>query len=210
MRNRWRVRAVAAIVWAAAIAGAAPRAGTDVHGDGASCCAKPQPAKTRYQRTSAPYAPPDLRLVDQAGESVRLRDVLKDDGRPVALNFVFTTCNTICPVMSATFANLPREMGDRAGDVRMVSVTIDPEHDTPAVLRQYAARYAQGVDWRFLTGSLDQVVAAEKAFDAFAGSKMNHRPLTFLRAPGSNDWIRIDGLVSAAELAAEVRSLLPR
>lgn len=210
----WVVRVsrtlLAIVAGAAATLLAAPYAQTVDHAAGASCCEKPQPSKARYVKTTAPYALPDLRLVDEGGKEVHLREVLRDDGRPIALNFVFTTCNTICPVMTATFAKLHSEMKDHADEVRLVSVTIDPEHDTPAILRDYADRYARGAEWRFLTGSLDQVVQVEKAFDAFAGSKMNHRPLTFLRAPGSPDWIRIDGLVSSAELAAEVRLLLPR
>jgi len=178
--------------------------------DGPACCAKPQPKKTQFVRTVASYPVPDLRLLDQESRDVDLADVLREDGRPIALNFVFTTCNTICPVMTATFAKLRNELGESASDLRLVSVTIDPEHDTPAVLHQYAERYAAGADWRFLTGTVEEIVAVEKAFDAFAGSKMNHRPLTFLRAPGSGDWVRIDGFASAAELAAEVRSLTPR
>lgn len=175
-----------------------------------ACCAKPgQPKTSAYVRTVGSYPVPELRLLDQRGRDVPLADVLRDDGRPIALNFVFTTCNTICPVMTATFSKLRSELGDRAANVRFVSITIDPEHDTPAVLQRYAERYAAGADWRFLTGTLEDVVAVEKAFDAFAGSKMNHRPLTFLRAPGTHDWVRIDGFASAAELAAEVRSLAP-
>ena len=177
---------------------------------GPACCAKPQPKKAQYVRTVASYPVSNLRFLDQESRDVVLADVLREDGRPIALNFVFTTCNTICPVMTATFAKLRNELGESASDLRLVSVTIDPEHDTPAVLHQYAERYAAGADWRFLTGTVEEIVAVQKAFDAFAGSKMNHRPLTFLRAPGSSDWVRIDGFASAAELAAEVRSLTPR
>jgi protein SCO1/2 len=176
-----------------------------------ACCAKPaQEKKAQFVRTVAAYPVPDLRLLDQESHATKLSDVLRQDGRPVALNFVFTTCNTICPVMTATFAKLHDELGAQAADLRFVSITIDPEHDTPAVLQRYADRYAAGTDWRFLTGTVEEIVAVQKAFDAYAGSKMNHKPLTFLRAPGSRDWVRIDGFASAAELAAEVRSLATR
>jgi len=196
---------------AAVLAYVAPVGATEVPStEVPACCAKPQPKKAQYVRTVASYPVPDQRLLDQESRDVPLADVLREDGRPIALNFVFTSCNTICPVMTATFAKLRSEMGERASDLRLVSVTIDPEHDTPAVLHQYAERYAAGEDWRFLTGTVEEIVAVEKAFDVFAGSKMNHRPLTFLRAPGSSDWVRIDGFASAAELAAEVRSLAPR
>lgn len=176
----------------------------------AACCAKPVEQKSRFVRTVAAYSVPDLHLLDQESHETRLSDVLRQDGRPIALNFVFTTCNTICPVMTSTFAKLRTELGGQASEMRFVSITIDPEHDTPAVLQRYADRYTAGTDWRFLTGTVEEIVAVQKAFDAFAGSKMNHKPLTFLRAPGSRDWVRIDGFASAAELANEVRALASR
>jgi protein SCO1/2 len=204
------MRILVLLATAAVLAFLTPVGATETEGGEAPSCHAQQPKKGQFVRTVTSYPVPDLRLLDQRSREVSLSDVLRDDGRPIAMNFVFTTCNTICPVMTATFAKLRNEMGERASDLRMVSVTIDPEHDTPMVLQQYAERYAAGVDWRFLTGTIEDIVAVEKAFDAFAGSKMNHRPLTFLRAPGSSDWVRIDGFASAAELATEVRALAPR
>jgi protein SCO1/2 len=200
------------LVIAALVLVVTPTLGADKHDSAtAACCAKPeQQKKAAYGRTVASYSVPELSLLDQGNHDVPLSDVLRDDGRPIALNFVFTTCNTICPVMTATFAKLRGELGAQASDMRFVSITIDPEHDTPGVLQRYADRYAAGADWRFLTGTVEDIVAVQKAFDAFAGSKMNHRPLTFLRAPGSSDWVRIDGFASAAELATEMRSLASR
>jgi len=165
--------------------------------------AAPPPA--RYTRTVAPYAPPDVTLVDAEGESVTLGAALDHDG-PVLLQFIFTTCPAVCPALSGTFAAAQ----ERLEDARMVSISIDPEHDTPPRLAEYARRFDAGPRWRFLTGELDDVDAVRKAFAAYVPNKMRHQPLTFLRGSPSAPWVRLDGFLSAAELVAEVRRLESR
>jgi protein SCO1/2 len=150
---------------------------------------------------------PDVTLVGMDGSRVGLRQEL-DCGKPVMLNFIFTTCTTICPVMSATFAQVQEDLGGEQGSVRMVSISIDPEHDTPSRLRVYAAARNAGREWHFLTGEPATVEAVQKAFDAFRGSKFNHAALTFLRKPGEEEWVRLEGLRSAENLEAEYRRLM--
>jgi protein SCO1 len=169
------------------------------------CAQKPKP--TSVERSQADYALPDVTLVDQTGRPVKLNELV-GERRPVALNFIFTTCTTICPVMTATFSQMRRELGPDAERVRLVSISIDPEHDTSTVLARYAERFKARGDWSFLTGSREDVERVERAFDAYAGSKVNHRPLTFLRRPGGREWVRLEGLGSGSALAEEVRSLL--
>jgi protein SCO1/2 len=120
---------------------------------------------------------------------------------------VFTTCPTICPVMTAALVRMRDVLGPDGAGMRVVSMTIDPDHDRPAVLAEYARRYHTGDGWQFVTGTPDDVGRVLKAFDAAAGSKMNHRPVVLLRAPGRAEWVRIDGLASAADLAREYRRL---
>ena len=162
---------------------------------------------TPYTRSLQVYSVPEITLTNQDGEDAVLASLLQSS-QPVALNFIFTTCTTICPVMTATFSQMLRELGPDAEDLHMVSVSIDPEYDNPKILKQYADRYKARADWQFLTGESSQIVAVLKAFDAYTGNKMGHRPLTFLKAPGSKDWVRIDGLASGADLAHEYRQLL--
>jgi protein SCO1/2 len=161
-------------------------------------------AKPRYDVSTVRYDVPDLTLLDASGRPVGLRTLLASD-EPVALNFIFTTCTTICPVMTATFAQMRRELGARGDGVRLVSISIDPDQDRPAVLRRYATKYGAG--WTFLTGSGPDVERTLRAFGAYAGSKMNHRPLTLLK-PQHGDWVRIDGLASGGDLAREVEARL--
>lgn len=160
-----------------------------------------------YQRSSASYDIPDVRLVDMDGAQFSLREGLGGD-QPVMLNFIFTSCTAICPVMSATFRQVQESLGEEGGRVRMVSISIDPENDTPARLKEYADRFHAGPQWRMLTGSIEDSIAVQRAFDAYRGGKMNHEPVTFLRAAGADQpWVRLDGLASASDIVQEYRKL---
>jgi protein SCO1/2 len=161
-----------------------------------------------YQRSRATYTVPDITLVDQHGQKVSLPVLLNTGDKPVMLNFIFTSCTAICPMMTAIFAKVQTQLGDDAARVRMVSVSIDPEHDTPAELDAYAERFNAGTQWLFLTGSLDNSIAVQKAFDAYRGDKMNHTPLTLFHAAPDAPWVRFDGFADAADLTREYRSLL--
>ncbi|BAU50055.1 membrane protein [Sulfurifustis variabilis] len=162
-----------------------------------------------YTRSVHFYRVPDVTLVDMAGSRVALASAL-DAGTPVFLNFIFTSCATICPVMSATFGQVQEQLGPEGEQVRMISISIDPEHDTPERLRAYATRHRAGSRWRFLTGEAADIVAVQKAFDAYRGGKMGHEPFTFLRASAGGPWVRLDGLGSATDLVAEYRRLVAR
>jgi protein SCO1/2 len=161
----------------------------------------------RATRTTADYKLPGVGLVRDDGATVNLPGEL-DDGRPVVLNFIFTTCTTICPVLSQTFTQLQEKLGSEAGKVHLVSISIDPEQDTPARLEAYARRFHAGSAWRFYTGTSEASVAVQRAFEVFRGDKMNHTPVTFLRAAHGRQWVRIDGFASSDELARALHDLV--
>jgi protein SCO1/2 len=163
--------------------------------------------KTRYAATTENYATPDVELIDQLGTSVSLRALLETD-QPIALNFIFTTCTTICPVMTATFAQMRRELGDAGEQLRLVSISIDPEYDRPDKLKAYSEQFHAGSGWDFLTGDSADIVQVLRSFDSYAGSKMNHQPVTLLKSPDSESWTRLEGLASGKDLANEVTARL--
>jgi protein SCO1/2 len=127
---------------------------------------------------------------------------------PVLLQFIFTTCPTTCPVLSEVFAVAQDTLGPELHNVRMVSISIDPEHDTPARLQEYAQRFRAKQQWRFLTGKRAAIVAVQKAFEASWTNKMRHAPRTYMRAAFDAPWVRLDGFVSATDLVAEYYRLL--
>lgn len=189
---------------AAAWGGPQDPGATDPHAEHRKSLAAP---RGRYTLARAAYAVPDVTLLDQSGRQTALRSLLENP-RPVALNFIFTTCTTICPVMTATFAQMRRELGADAARIRMVSISIDPEYDRPQVLKQYAERYGGGAGWSFLTGDDQDIRRVLQAFGVYSGSKMNHRPVTLLRPSGASGWVRIEGLASGRDLAREARERL--
>jgi len=162
-----------------------------------------------YLRSRASYAMPQVTLRDQHGRAADFTALLDHDG-PVLLNFIFTSCATICPVMSATFAEVQARLAGIDDGYRMISVSIDPEYDTPARLRDYAALHEARANWVFLTGDIDTVFEVVRAFDAVykSDNKMYHLPLTFLRPAPDKAWLRLEGLLSARELAGEYAHLV--
>jgi protein SCO1/2 len=144
------------------------------------------------------YAVPDIVLTDQNGADVRIRDILSS-GRPVAVNFIFTTCTTICPVMTATMLQMQSQLADDSQVPDFISISIDPDYDTAEVMKSYAENF--GANWTFLTGNHDDVVKVLQSFDAYRGSKINHFALTLMNAGDGASWTRVEGLTSAAELA---------
>ena len=78
-------------------------------------------------------------------------------GRVWIADFVFTRCPDVCPLLSTRMAALQKSLATGDDPVRLVSISVDPAHDTPAVLAEYAERYHAGPGWLFLTGSRDAV-----------------------------------------------------
>jgi protein SCO1/2 len=159
-----------------------------------------------YTSAFASYKTPDVKLVDADEKQVSLHDSLDGTG-PVMLNFIFTTCTTICPVMSATFSQVQAKLGSTRGKVRIISISIDPEHDTPSKLKEYAKRFEAGPQWSLLTGSIENSIAVQRAFDIYRGDKMNHEPVTFMRKGPDQQWVRINGFITADDLLREYDKL---
>ncbi|KVH49772.1 hypothetical protein WJ39_09530 [Burkholderia diffusa] len=157
--------------------------------------------------TMVQYAAPAVQLVRDDGRTVSLVKEL-DDGRPVILTFVYTSCTTICPMISQTLEQLQGELGADRDKVHIMSISIDPEADTPERLRTYAARFGAGPEWQHYTGTVDASVAAQRAFNVYRGDKMNHTPVTFVRAAPGQPWLRIDGFATPTELLAAYRDVV--
>jgi protein SCO1/2 len=165
-----------------------------------------EPAATD-KRSVENYKLPALGVLRQDGSKVDFAREL-DDGRPVMLNFIYTSCTAICPVTTQVFSQVQGKLGAEAAKLHMVSVSIDPEFDTPAKLDAFAKKYRAGSQWQFYTGSREASITVQKAFDAYRGDKMNHVPVTYLRAAPGKPWVRLDGLRSPDDLVKEVRTLM--
>ena len=159
------------------------------------------------KRSEADYRLPAVVLVRQDGQRVNFPAAV-DDGRPVILHFMYTSCTAICPATTQVFARVQEKLGPDRDTTHMVSISIDPEHDTPGRLGEFARKFNAGPHWNFYTGTLDDSIALQKAFDAYRGDKMNHMPITYLRAAPGKPWVRLDGLVSPDDIVKEYRGLI--
>jgi protein SCO1/2 len=156
--------------------------------------------------TTAEYSIADVRLVREDGKVVSLPEEM-NDGRPVVLNFIFTSCTSICPLLSAVIAEFDRQLGQDRNKVHLMSISTDPEADTPARLREYASRFKAGPEWHHYTGTLAASLAAQRAFNVYRGDKMNHTAVTLLRSAPGQPWLRLEGFVTPHELLVQYRHL---
>ena len=99
----------------------------------------------------------NVAVTTQDGRTLRFYDdVMK--GKILLINFFFTSCDAICPLMTENLARVQDLLGPRVGnEIRMVSITLQPEQDTPEVMAAYARTYGAGPGWMFLTGQKDEI-----------------------------------------------------
>lgn len=140
---------------------------------------------------AAPFRPqlPDVEVVTHEGRTVRFySDLVKD--RAVAINFIFTNCSTICPVSGAMFANLQKQS---VRGVSFISVSIDPEHDTPKALAAWSKRFRTGPGWTLVTGNPEAIGEIVKALGAATSRPQDHQPLTIIGSDATHVWTRLYG-----------------
>jgi protein SCO1 len=157
----------------------------------------------RFTRDEVKVDPPAVTLIDQNGDRIDFRALTLSD-KPVFVDFIFATCTTICPVLSAGYTSIQRKLGDDLDRVTLVSITIDPENDGPEELKEYLERYRAKPGWEFLTGTRADIDTVMRAFDAYVPDKMSHRPLLFIRTPSDGSWVRLYGFAGSADLMAEL------
>jgi protein SCO1/2 len=159
-----------------------------------------------YKRTVERYAIPDVTLVNQNGDRVGIKSMLGSD-RAVIVDFISGSCTSICPLLSSSFADLQQKLGADSQKVHLVSISIDPENDTPKVMKEYLKRYRAGSGWDFYTGSREDVNKVMRAFNSYVANKMYHFPVMLIRAPKDDTWVRISGLTSSSELLNEYKNV---
>jgi protein SCO1 len=157
---------------------------------------------------SAKVVVPDVTVVDQNNRKLHFyRDLVQ--GKTVAINFIFTTCTTICPPMTANFANVQKKMIERGvKNLHIISVSVDPENDTPAKLKSYAAMFNAQPGWTFVTGSRSELEQLWNAFSITAGNKLDHSPTVAIGNEPRHEWTFASGLNSPEKLAKVIDSVL--
>ena len=144
---------------------------------------------------------PNVDLVNQYGENVKFYDLIK--GKVVALNFIFTSCKTICPPMGANFVELKTIMAERveSSELVMLTISIDPTTDTPERLLAWSEKFEAGTGWTLLTGEKNNIDGLLKKLEVYTALKDEHAPIVLLGKEGEQNWVRANGLADPQELA---------
>jgi protein SCO1 len=168
-----------------------------------------QAATSGSQRGGSHF--PNVELITQNGQKVRFYDDLIK-GKVVAIDLIYTTCNYSCPLETARLVQLQKLMGDRMGkDVFFYSITIEPEHDTPAVLKEYAEKYHVGPGWLFLTGKAADIklISHKLGLDSLptGDDPDGHTPSVLIGNEATGLWMKISALDNTRFLALKIQQL---
>ena len=148
----------------------------------------------------------DRRLVTQDGREVAFySDVLKD--RVVLLNLVFTHCEDACPTQTAKVAAVQALVGASDPALRFVSISADPERDTPDALAAYATNFGAGPNWTFLTGRKSDVEDVLRRLGQSTSDPASHSTLFLAGNAATGHWLRVHPDARPAYIAAQLRSL---
>jgi len=172
--------------------------------------ARPPPA-IASPRWGADYFP-NVPLTTQDGKVVHFYDDLIK-GKSVAVDLIYTRCSGSCPLETAKLAQVQRLLGDRVGkDVFFYSISIDPEHDTPAVLKAYAEKFHAGPGWLFLTGREEDVRLVGKKLGLTsltdAANRDGHQPSLMIGNEPQGQWMRNSAVDNPRFLATTMISFL--
>ncbi len=152
----------------------------------------------------------DRTLVTQDGEEVRfVGDVIGDN--IVVMDFVYTTCTTICPVLTALFTQVQGQLGDELDNgVVMVSMTVDPVRDTPQRLKAYAAKHGAADGWVWLTGPKPTVDDVLTGVGAYSVNFEDHPSMVLVGDGRTGEWRRLFGFPNPDRIMEVVKDLQQR
>jgi protein SCO1 len=155
---------------------------------------------------------PEFSLTSQDGSQVTLADFR---GKVVAVTFIYTLCTATCPVLTPTMSFVQDQLGPNFGTkIAFVSITVDPERDTPEVLKEYAHAFGANLaGWAFLTGTPDAIRDVTRRYGVFASTTANgdveHTFLTSIVDPSGMLRVQYVGVrFDPDELRRDLLSLL--
>lgn len=167
----------------------------------------PQPA-AHQEKARVRFA--DVSLLDQDGMPVRLEKDLVGD-RLVVMGFIYTSCTTVCPVVSSIMGKVQQQLGGRVGEeIRLVSISVDPQRDDAKRLASYARAFQHGPGWSWLTGSPYAISETLKGLGSFSANLSEHPPLILVGDGRTGHWTRYYGFTDPNVLITELNRLSAR
>ncbi len=150
----------------------------------------------------------DVALVDQQGRQVRFySDLLKD--KVVVINAFFTQCEGVCPVMTGTFLKLQNWLDERLGrDVHLISMSVDPDNDTPERLKAYAERFGVKSGWHLISGEKENLKLALGKLGQYVEIREDHSNIFIIGNERTGLWKKAFGLADPEEIKKIIESVL--
>lgn len=151
----------------------------------------------------------NAQVVTQDGESVKFYDDLIRD-RMVLISFIFTSCKDLCPINTARLALVAEKLGDRMGkDIFFVSISVDPENDTPEKLKAFRASFYEGPGWTFITGDPATLKTVGDKLGNRGDRPSDHRNEVIIGNDATGEWARNTPFGDIESLALAVLDLDP-
>jgi cytochrome oxidase Cu insertion factor (SCO1/SenC/PrrC family) len=155
--------------------------------------------------THAQLVVPDLTVVNQAGEKVRLNSDVINNRVAVVTSF-FTSCTAFCPLTEERLSRLAKELGDRMGkDVVFVSISVDPKRDTPEKMKAWGEKFHIGSGWTLVSGKKDDIETLLKSFGLYVDMQRHQSALII--GNQKRGWVRVSSWASPAKLAQVIDGL---
>jgi protein SCO1 len=148
---------------------------------------------------------PDMRITDQDGRRVRfLTDVLRR--RPAVISFIFTGCSSTCPLVGATMAAVADRVQKESLDSALVSISVDPENDTPAALLSWRAQFGNIPQWTLVTGPKSDIDRLLRAFRSYFAGPDDHPDILMIGPDAAGTWTRMSALAPATDVVSAIRA----
>jgi protein SCO1 len=169
----------------------------------------PDSSNAQGRRWSEGYFP-NLPVVTQDGKTLQFYDdVIK--GKIVLVSFIYTSCPDICPLTTARLTQVEDKLGDMVGrDIFFVSLTVDPENDTPEKLKQFSAAFHVGPGWLFLTGKPEDIRLINSKFGERGRNLSEHRQESVLGNDATGQWARNNALGDLDRVVMDIRAMDPK
>jgi protein SCO1/2 len=167
------------------------------------------PLEAQGVRWGANYFP-NLPVVTQDGKTLKFYDdVIK--GKIVLISFLYTNCPDICPLTTARIAQVEDKLGDMVGrDIFFVSITVDPERDTPERLKEFATAFDAGPGWLFLTGKPEDIRLINSRLGDRSRTLSEHRNQIVLGNDATGEWTRNTTFGDLDGLIMDIRAMDPK
>lgn len=152
--------------------------------------------------------PEGLLMLNQFGDAVALKEEVIGD-KVVVIDFVYTSCTTVCPVVSSILSMVQTRFPEQMGKtVELVSITVDPTRDTPQRLLSYSENFNLGAGWSWLSGDKKIVDKALNAMGAYTPNFEDHPSMVLIGDIHNSQWYRLYGFPAPDAIESKVRELL--